>query len=58
MMYVQIHNPENKKEYESWSCSTTYEMKETVYVGQVNNYSYGDLSLANDAVERDSATPR
>ena len=32
-------------------------MKDTVYVGQVNNYDYGSTSLSNEAAERDSATP-
>ena len=31
-------------------------MRTTVYVGGVNNYSYGKTLLTNEAVERDSAT--
>ena len=31
-------------------------MKDTVYVGQVYNYSYGETLLTNEAVERDVAT--
>lgn len=57
VMYVQIVNPAAKKEYESWSCSTKYQMKDTVYVGNVFNYSYGKTQLSNEAVERDVATP-
>jgi len=56
VMYVQIENPVVAGEYETWSCDTTYEMKDTVYVGQVYNYNYGDMKLNNDAVERDTAT--
>ena len=33
VMYVQVENPIVVGEYESWSCSTKYEMKDTVYVG-------------------------
>ena len=55
VMYVQIENPVTPGEYESWSCSTTYEMKDTVYVGQIYNYNYGETKLDNDAVERDTA---
>mmetsp|Transcript_34811 Transcript_34811/g.45816 ORF Transcript_34811/g.45816 Transcript_34811/m.45816 type:complete len:100 (-) Transcript_34811:527-826(-) len=33
VMYVQLRNPKNKKEFESWSCSMTYEMKNGSYVG-------------------------
>lgn len=54
-MYVQIENPFTKGEFETWSCSTTYEMKDTVYVGEVFNYNYGETRLNNDAVERDTA---
>ena len=57
VMYVQIENPKTPGEFESWSCSTTYQMRSTVYVGQVNNYEYGQTLLTNDAVERDSYTP-
>lgn len=56
VMYVQIENPVVPGEYETWSCDTTYEMKDTVFVGQVYNYNYGDMKLNNDAVERDTAT--
>ena len=56
VMYVQIQNPKIEGEFETWSCSTTYEMKDTVYVGEVHNYNYGSTRLNNDAVERDSAT--
>ena len=56
VMYVQIENPIAPGEFESWSCSTSYEMKDTVYVGQVYNYNYGTERLNNDAMERDSYT--
>ena len=57
VMYVQIQSPFDDNEYESWSCSTTYKQKDSVYVGEVYNYNYGTTKLDNDAVERDSATP-
>lgn len=57
VMYVQIADPSDPTQFESWSCSADYQMKDTVYVGQVYNYKYGDVSLSNDAVERESATP-
>ena len=53
VMYVQIHDPENEGNYESWSCNTDYQMINTEYVGQIYNYNYGNMKLDNDAVERD-----
>ena len=57
VMYVQIQNPFAAEEFESWSCSTTFQQKKAVYVGEVYNYSYGSFKLDYDAVERDSANP-
>ena len=54
-MYVQIQNVFEPNNFESWSCSTVYEQKDTVYVGQIFNYNYGDTLLNNDAVERETA---
>ena len=58
VMYIQVQNPDNEAEFESWSCSTSYNMEPgtTVYVGHVHNYHFGELTLNNDAVERDSQT--
>ena len=55
-MYVQIQNPFEPSEYESWSCSTTFKQEDSVYVGKIYNYSYGSFKLDYDAASRDSAT--
>ena len=56
VMYVQIQNPYDEGNYESWSCDTVYRQRDTEYVGHIYNYEYGSTLLDNDAVERDSAT--
>ena len=56
VMYVQIENPYEPNEYESWSCASPFQAKNTLYVGEIYNYLYGTTLLSNDAVSRDSAT--
>ena len=56
VMYVQIENPYEPNEYESWSCAAPYQAKDTLYVGDIYNYNYGETQLRNDAVARDLAT--
>ena len=56
VMYISVQNPTDENDYETWSCDSEYHMKNTVYVGHIHNYRHGDMSLSNDAVERDSAT--
>ena len=57
VMYVQIDNPLQPTEHESWTCSATFHQDDTTYIGYIYNYAYGSLDLTNAAAERDEATP-